>query len=704
MSRADHGRTDPGHADPGHADPGHTDQGRGEPAALHVEGLHVDIALPHGTLHAVRNLDLSLRRGEALGIVGESGCGKSMTALALMGLLPANAQRRASVMQVGGRDLLALSEAQIAREVAGRRMAMVFQEPMNSLNPVYTIGRQLTETMTLHGGTTQAAASERALFLLDKVGLPAAKSRLHQYPHQLSGGQRQRVMIAMALMNEPDLIIADEPTTALDVTVQAQILRLLSGLQREFGMAMILITHDLGIVSRTVDRIAVMYAGELIESGSVHEVLRDPQHPYTRGLLDCVPGAKREPGRRLGSIPGLVPSLVGEIKGCAFANRCSRARDSCSREPPPLHAAAGGAHAYRCVLPADWSRNAADMHLGDLRAAASTPQSGIEKKPVLSARDVSCSFVVQRSVFAQPRRLHAVDGVSLDLMRGEVLALVGESGCGKTTLAKILLGLQKADAGQILLDGRDLADVPPLVRTRRIQPVFQDPYSSLNPRKTIGETIMRPLEIHRIGTRAEQRARAGQMMDLVQLAPRLFHSYPGQISGGQRQRVAIARALVTEPALLICDEPTSALDVSVQSQILNLLLDLRAELGLTYMIITHDLSVVEHMATRVAVMYLGQIVEVSDKERLFEARRHPYTRALLRSLLKMMPGAPVPDPSVGGGFPNPLDMPSGCRFHPRCPEAQDRCAQEMPQLGADAVRCLLYDARDPRRSADPIPA
>ena len=663
------------------------------PAALHVEGLQVDIALPHGMLHPVRNLSLSVARGEALGIVGESGSGKSMTALALMGLLPANAKRRAAAMQVSGQDLLAMSDARIAQDIAGRRMAMIFQEPMNSLNPVYTIGRQLTETMTLHGLGSQAAATERAVFLLDKVGIPAASSRLHQYPHQLSGGQRQRVMIAMALMNEPDLIIADEPTTALDVTVQAQILLLLSELQREFGMAMILITHDLGIVSRTVDRIAVMYAGELIETGSVDAVLRDPQHPYTRGLLDCVPGAKT--GRRLGSIAGLVPSLVGEIKGCAFANRCSRARHACYEEPPPLHSTAGGAHAYRCVLPANWSRGESDLQPGKLPPSQPQPQPDRQHQPgpVLTALNLSCSFLVQRSVFVKPRRLHAVDGVSLELMRGEVLALVGESGCGKSTLARILLGLLRPDAGQVLLDGQDLAGMPLLERTRRIQPVFQDPYSSLNPRKTIGQSIMRPLVLHGIGTAAQQRGRAQEMLERVQLPQRLFHSYPGQISGGQRQRVAIARALITQPELLICDEPTSALDVSVQAQILNLLLDLRDQFGLSYLIITHDLSVVEHMANRVAVMYLGQIVEVSDTARLFEARRHPYTRALLRSLPKMMPGVPITDPRVGGGFPDPLNMPSGCRFHPRCPEAQDRCRLEMPELGPAEVRCLLYEPR-----------
>ena len=674
----------------------------GNAPLLEVAGLGVQLKVAQGTLRAVHDVSFTLQRGEALGIVGESGSGKSMTALALMGLLPHNASRRADALRLGSHDLLRMADAQIAQEVSGHRMAMIFQEPMTSLNPVYTIGRQLTETMLLHGTANQAEAVERAVFLLDKVGIPAAASRLGQYPHQLSGGQRQRVMIAMALMNEPELIIADEPTTALDVTIQAQILRLLADLQREFGMAMILITHDLGIVSRTVDKVAVMYAGELVETGTVHEVLENPQHPYTRGLLDCIPGAARDLDHRLGAIPGLVPSMIGETRGCAFANRCTRSDANCRTTAPQLKAAGAAGHDFRCILPANWESRHTDRHTGALRGKA---WGIVQDDPaaILSARDVTCTFQVHKSIFSRPRMLQAVDGVSIELARGEILALVGESGCGKSTLAKILLGLQPPTSGTVLLDGKPIADSRLLERTRRIQPVFQDPYSSLNPRRTIGQTIMRPLDIHGIGTSAERQRKVEEIMELVRLPVRLFHSYPNQISGGQRQRVAIARAIITRPAMLICDEPTSALDVSVQSQILNLLLDLRDELGLTYMIITHDLSVVKYMATRVAVMYLGQIVETGTKDDIFHAPRHPYTQALLRSLLTMKPGARVPDPRMGSGFPNPLDMPSGCRFHPRCPDAEARCSSEAPLLGADHVRCLVHGSSSSTLTTSDLP-
>jgi peptide/nickel transport system ATP-binding protein len=658
---------------------------------LTIEDLSVRIPLAKGTVHPVRNVSLSLKKGEALGLVGESGSGKTMTALAIIGLLPRMAERSAKTLRLEARDLLTMPERTLAATVRGDRIAMIFQEPMTSLNPVYTVGRQLTETMTLHRNASPSEATGRALYLLEKVGIPAPRDRLNQYPHQLSGGQRQRVMIAMALMNEPELIIADEPTTALDVTIQAEILRLLAELQHELGMAMILITHDLGVVARTVDRVAVMYGGEIVEAGRTAEIFDRPHHPYTRGLLACIPEpGKRSAGNRLGAIPGIVPSLTDEIGHCTFANRCDVSEARCFQIPPPVHAPASS-HVYRCVhapgaLPEAGSANT--PRRGEKPAA----QPVAAEHTIAAVEDVHCRFRIRRNVFVKGHPLCAVDGVTLSLRQGETLALVGESGCGKTTLANILLGLQPTDSGQVLLDGAPITTLDPMTRARHIQPIFQDPYSSLNPRKTIGQTIRRPLDIHNIGAAGERRRETEQIMELVGLPRQLYHRYPSQLSGGQRQRVAIARAIIMKPDIVVCDEPTSALDVSVQSQILNLLLDLRDELGLTYLLITHDLSVVEFMATRVAVMYLGQIVEEGTKAHIFDSPRHPYTKALLGSILTLDPGSGIPDTHLGAGFPNPLAMPAGCRFHPRCPVAMERCASDTPLLDRDeqrAVRCFL---------------
>jgi peptide/nickel transport system ATP-binding protein len=479
-------------------------------------------------------------------------------------------------------------------------------------------------------------------------------------------------MIAMALMNSPELVIADEPTTALDVTIQAQILHLLAGLQRELGMAMILITHNLGVVARVADRVAIMYAGEIVETAPTAELFAAPRHPYTRGLLDCL---------QLGSIPGMVPSLVGEVRGCAFAARCPQVQPVCRTDAPPIRQRGAG-HSYRCVL--------RDEPRHGMETAAAGSVSTIGSEVMLAARNVSASYEVSAG-FLRKQTLRALRDVTLELRKGEIFALVGESGCGKSTLARVLLGLLRADTGAVQLSGEPLSGFKPLAR--RVQPVFQDPYSSLNPRKTVAEIIRRPLDLHRIGTPAERRRELARMMELTGLPERLAGAYPNQISGGQRQRVAIARAIIMKPEIVLCDEPTSALDVSVQSQILKLLLELRDELGLTYLFITHDLSVVRQLATRIAVMYLGEIVEIGDARSVLDAPRHPYTRALLESVMTVAPGAGVPDTRIGHSFPNPLDIPSGCAFHPRCPAAMPECSGAVPlatRHDAVTVRCHLY--------------
>ena len=500
-------------------------------------------------------------------------------------------------------------------------MAMIFQEPMTSLNPVYTIGRQLTEASVRNGILDARAARRRALDLLDRVGIPDPETRLGQYPHQLSGGQRQRVMIAMALMQEPELLIADEPTTALDVTVQAQIMELLADLRREMGMAMILITHDLAVVARNVDRIAVMYAGEVVEQGTTEAVLRQPAHPYTRALLGAIPRLEGTP-RRLQAIPGTVPSMMRIPDACIFAPRCAQARDVCHRAPPPEQG--DDVHSRRCVL-----TDAEVAALDDDRSEPLVRAAHTDEDVVLSARDVTRVFTSRRGLFGPPRETRAVDGVSLDIRRGETLALVGESGSGKSTLARILLGLDAPTSGEILLDGTPVAEMPPMRRAGLVQPIFQDPYSSLNPRRTLAEIIARPLALRGDGTAADRFARAKEMMERVRLPARLLHSYPSQLSGGQRQRVAIARALVTEPSMLICDEPTSALDVSVQAQILNLIAGLQRDLGLTCLLITHDMAVVHQVADRIAVMLNGRLVEEGTAERVLTAPESDYTRTLL---------------------------------------------------------------------------
>jgi peptide/nickel transport system ATP-binding protein len=646
---------------------------------LEVRGLSVEIAVEGGVLHAVRGVDLQVGRSETLCIVGESGCGKSMTSLALMGLLPSRARRSVSHLRLSGEDLAAATPARM-EALRGDRMAMVFQEPMTALNPAYSIGNQLVEGLLRHRpGTTHAAATTRAVGLLEVCGVGQAADRLRQYPHQLSGGLRQRVMIAMALMTEPSLLIADEPTTALDATIQAQILGLLARLKRDFSLAVVLVTHNIDVVRHVGDRVAVMYAGEVVETGAKADVLAHPAHPYTRALLSCVPtDAPRRAGERLGFLAGTVPSLVGALRGCQFRNRCVLASAPCAGEVP-IQQVGGRGHTYRCVIaPHALPTRTALANAGATGAIGAAPAPSTA---ALALRGVEVTYTLGGTWFARRARLRALRGVSLDVQHGQALGIVGESGSGKSTLARVMLGLEAPAAGSVLLKGVPVADHGRAARARILQPIFQDPYSSLNPRRSVADAVRLPLDIHGLGSVTDRDATARRMMDLCGLPRRLAHALPSQLSGGQRQRVAIASALVMRPEIVVCDEPTSALDVSVQAQILNLLQDLRAELPLTYVVISHDLNVIRCLADRVAVMYLGAVVEEGPIDDVFAAPAHPYSRVLLAATLH---GSGRTE--LVGEFPNPLQPPTGCAFHPRCARAQSVCLVQTPILGAAGAR------------------
>ncbi|MEJ0016035.1 MAG: ABC transporter ATP-binding protein [Acetobacteraceae bacterium] len=621
---------------------------------------------------AVRGISLTVNRGETHCLVGESGCGKSVTALAVMGLLARGARRSADVLRFHDHDLTRMTERGMAR-LRGDKLAMIFQEPMTSLNPAYTIGSQMAEVLERHRGVSRAKALERAAELLGRVGITAPGMRLKQYPHQLSGGLRQRVMISMALMCDPELLIADEPTTALDVTVQAQILRLLQTLQRELGLALLLITHDLGIVARMADRVSVMYAGEVVESAPAATLFAAPTHPYTRGLLRCIPipGTVRR-DEPLGSIPGVVPRIAPDFIGCAFRDRCEHVMPDCARSVPRQNAGTG----TRLSLP---PARRLDASRGRMTHA-------------VEVRDVRRVFRSRAGMMTAERVVRAVDGVSFTLAAGDVLGIVGESGCGKSTLARMILGLMPVSAGEVLVDGRSLAAMDRRERARLIQPVFQDPFSSLNPRQRVRDIVGLPLAAQRAVPAAQQRDRVMEMLARVGISAEMADRMPAQLSGGQRQRVAIARALVLRPRIVVCDEPTSALDVSVQAQILNLLAELRRDLGLTYLFISHNLAVVEHIATEVAVMYLGRFVEQAPVDALFHEPRHPYTRALLASVLTPEPGKGIPDVGLGESYPDPANIPPGCRFHPRCPLVVEKCRTTAPDgivRDGRLTECLL---------------
>ena len=649
---------------------------------LDVEDLHVSFETADGTLNAVRGVSFAVGKGQTLGIVGESGSGKSVTAQALLGLVPGADVSGQAWFE--GRDLLALDDQQL-RKIRGRRISMVFQDPLTSLHPLYKLGWQLAEAMQAHGNISRQAADKRAIELLGMVGIPRPAERINDYPHQFSGGMRQRVMIAMALALEPALIIADEPTTALDATVQAQVLELLVKLQGELGMSLVLITHDLGVVADLADEVMVMYSGRPVEKADRRTAYYQAHHPYTRGLLESIPVAG-DTGR-LRPIPGQPPSMLITRPGCSFQPRCRFALDRCATDPPPLRVIGGDpGHLSACWLPDDVA--------GDVerRIPVMGPQAVPELQPDGSPPLLELTGIVKHfplrsgSLISREHRVvHAVDGVDLQVRDGETLGLVGETGCGKSTLARCIARLQPLTEGQISFNGQDITNLSSgdlrAIR-REVQIVFQDPYGSLNPRRRIGAIVGEPLAIHGLAHGSQRRQRVQELMALVGLNPEHYNRYPSEFSGGQRQRAGIARALAVNPKLLICDEPVSALDVSVQAQVINLLKDLQAKLNLTCIFISHDLGVVEHVSDRVAVMYLGKVVELASADALYREPRHPYAAALLSA-------ASITDPdlarqrrrlTIEGDIPSPVDPPHGCRFHPRCPRAQDRCRVEEPLL------------------------
>lgn len=653
---------------------------------LEVKNLVTRFYTEEGTVHAVNGISYTLNKGESLAIVGESGSGKSVGVLSIMGLIPSPPGKvEAGEVLFNGRNLLQLSRTQV-RDIRGKEMAMVFQDPMTSLNPVLTISLQLTEALQRHLGMTQEVAHKRAVELLNLVGIPNAAARINNYPHQFSGGQRQRIGIAMALLCNPSLLIADEPTTALDVTIQAQIMELVGKLQQQLGMAIIWITHDLGVVAGLVEKVAVMYGGFIVEMAPVRDLYKRTSHPYTLGLLESIPTIEGR-DEQLIPIPGLPPDLLQRPNACPFAPRCRFVIDRCRTENPPLQMVTPE-HSSACWR---WQEI---RPLGEVQVAERTVQvretaesAMIDSTDtLLEVRNLKKHFPIYEGLLRrQTGAVQAVDGISFEVRRGETLGLVGESGCGKSTTGQTILQLLKPTAGQVILNGQDLTqlDKESLRQTRRhMQMIFQDPYASLNPRMTVGDIVNEGLEIHEIGDKESRQVRVKELLQLVGLNPYFVNRYPHEFSGGQRQRIGIARALATNPAFIIADEPISALDVSIQAQVINLLQELKQKLGLTYLFIAHDLSMVRYISDRVAVMYLGRIVELSNRHEVFDHPLHPYTQALLSAI-------PVPDPDkeskrarivLEGDVPNPANPPAACRFHTRCAYATDICRQVDPEF------------------------
>ena len=765
---------------------------------LDIENLSTHIQLTSSVVQAVGNVDMKIDAGETLGVVGESGCGKSMTGLSIMGLLPPGGSIVGGSIKLDGRELVGLKQEEL-RQVRGNDIAMIFQDPLTSLDPTKTVGYQVAEPVRLHQGVSRAQALHRVVEVLSLVGLPRPKERLDDYPHQLSGGLRQRVMIAMALANEPKLLIADEPTTALDVTIQAQILDLLRDLKDRLGMAMLLITHDMGVIAGHADRVNVMYAGRVVETADVLELFTSMHHPYTQALLASIPQLDQDANKVLHAIPGLPPDLSHPPQGCRFAARCSRATDKCRTDEPSLSGKTYE-HRFSCWHPVDGPlalavigeggpdaasmglvssdadsvaeaalapdkagytpefvadaplahAAAADGDVPEVAAAAGETQEAQETQeaeaivvaaglevtadgrlqvtestlevagtngdgvaPLLQITNLVKEFPITSGVLQRKvGSVKAVSDVTFSVPAGTTFGLVGESGCGKTTIGKMIVALEKPNSGAITMGGMNVSALRggELRRKRRdLQLMFQDPHSSLDPRMRVGSIIGEPLAVQRLGSKRAQRDRVFELLGEVGLPRNAVERYPHEFSGGQRQRIGLARALTLNPRLIVADEPVSALDVSIRAQVLNLMKRLQASHGLTYVVISHDLAVVKYMADRIGVMYLGKLVELGSGQDIYERAAHPYTAGLIATI-------PVPKPAlerakkgaaIRGELPSPVNPPSGCRFRTRCPFAQELCAAEEPLLrsfGPGHVAACHFPLQTPDGSDVSTPA
>ena len=664
---------------------------------LQIKDLHTDIEIRSGVVRALSGVDLHVNPGETLGIVGESGSGKTMTALSLMGLLPQGGKVSSGSIILDGQDLTQLPLKE-KRKLRGTKVGMIFQDPLTSLNPTMKIGLQVCEPLRVHEGLSKREALERAVEILKRVGMPRPEVVINNYPHQLSGGMRQRVMIAMALVCKPRILIADEPTTALDVTTQMQILDLIDELRDEYKMGVILITHDLGVVAGHTDRVAVMYAGRIVETAPTKTLFTEPKHRYTSSLMAALPERALAAGTKLFSIPGAPPSLTNLPVGCRFAARCLWATDECRAGYPDL--SGDETHTFSCFHPVQEGDESPAVLQGKLDsnktdgAAADVPQ--ISHETLLDVKEASREYESAGSGFFKREKgvVSAVDRVSITVKKGETYGLVGESGCGKSTVGRLIAGLEPPSGGAIELDGRDLATLKgrDAVRIHRdVQMMFQDSYAAMDPRMRIDQILAEPMSIQKTGNARQIAERILEILEQVGLTEEILDRYPHEFSGGQLQRIGFARSLTLAPDLIVADEPVSALDVSVQAQVLNLMKDLQQELGLSYLFISHDLAVVQYMADRIGVMYLGRIVEEGPAHEVVKNPKHPYTKALIDSI-------PVPDPEfkhdenaikLTGEPPSAVNPPEGCRFRPRCPFAGEEC-KVQPMLTDETHRVACH--------------